>query len=76
MPYRRYDASDSNGDRYMDFVNKAKLFECVCKIGSRVDGIHDLPFFELVDKNERLKLINRKHLQKKDFYGYSSITNR
>ena len=46
-------ASDPNGDRYMDFINKAKLFESVCKIGSKVDGIKDLPFFELVENDER-----------------------
>ena len=50
-----FGASDPNGDRYMDFINKAKLFESVCKIGSRVDGIRDLPFFELVEKDERFK---------------------
>lgn len=50
-----FGASDSNGDRYMDFINKAKLFESVCKIGSKVDGIRDLPFFELMDKDERFK---------------------
>ena len=43
-----FGASDPNGNRYMDFINKAKLFESVCKIGSRVDGIRDLPFFELI----------------------------
>ena len=53
-----FGASDPNGDRYMDFINKAKLFESVCKIGSKVDGIRDLPFFELVEKDERFKLIN------------------
>ena len=50
-----FGASDPNGDRYIDFINKAKLFESVCKIGSRVDGIRDLPFFELVEKDERFK---------------------
>ena len=39
----------------MDFINKAKLFESVCKIGSKVEGVRDLPFFELVDKDERFK---------------------
>lgn len=38
---------------YMDFINKAKLFESVCKIGARVEGIRDLPFFEQVQKDER-----------------------
>lgn len=43
-----FGASDQNGDHYMDFINKAKLFESVCKIGARVEGIRDLPFFELI----------------------------
>ena len=50
-----FGASDSNGERYMDFINRAKLFESVCKIGSRVEGIRDLPFFELVKQDERFK---------------------
>ena len=48
-----FGASDSNADRYMDFINRAKLFESVCKIGSRVEGIRDLPFFELVKTDKR-----------------------
>lgn len=48
-----FGASDPYGNRYMDFINKAKLFESVCKIGSKVDGIRDLPFFELVKTDER-----------------------
>ena len=48
-----FGASDSNGDKYMDFINKAKLFESVCKIGSRVEGIRDEPFFELIQNDER-----------------------
>ena len=51
-----FGASDPNGDRYMDFINKAKLFESVCKIGSRIDGIRDLPFFELIQSDNRFKL--------------------
>ncbi len=48
-----FGASDPNGERYMDFINKAKLFESVCKIGTRVEGIRDLPFFELMKIDER-----------------------
>ena len=48
-----FGASDSNGERYMDFINNAKLFESVCKIGSRVEGVRDLPFFELMKQDER-----------------------
>ncbi len=32
-------ASDSNADCYMDFINRTKLFDCVCKIGARVESI-------------------------------------
>lgn len=48
-----FGASDPNGERYMDFINKAKLFESVCKIGAKVEGIRDLPFFELIQKDKR-----------------------
>lgn len=48
-----FGASDPNADRYMDFINKARLFESVCKIGARVEGIRDLPFFELVQTDKR-----------------------
>lgn len=50
-----FGAADQNADRYMDFINKAKLFESVCKIGPKVDGIRDLPFFELIDEDDRFK---------------------
>lgn len=52
-----FGSSDPNVDHYMDFINKAKLFESVCKIGSRVDGIRDLPFFELIKDDERFNNI-------------------
>ena len=48
-----FGANDPNSDRYMDFINKAKLFESVCKIGSKIDGIRDLPFFELLQIDDR-----------------------
>lgn len=48
-----FGASDPYGERYMDFINKAKIFESVCKIGSKVEGIRDLPFFELVKQDDR-----------------------
>ena len=51
-----FGASDQNGDKYMDFINKAKLFESVCKIGSKVEGIRDVPFFELVQEDQRFKV--------------------
>lgn len=49
----------------MDFINRAKLFESVCKIGSRVEGIRDLPFFELVKQDKRFNLRNEvSHAEK------------
>lgn len=44
-----------NSEGYMNFINKAKIFESVCKIGGLVEGIRDLPFFELVNQDERFK---------------------
>ncbi len=44
-----------NSEGYMNFINKAKIFESVCKIGGLVEGIRDLPFFELVKQDERFK---------------------
>ena len=48
-----FSASDPNGDRYMDFINKANKFESLCKLGQRVYGIRDLPYFELIKEDER-----------------------
>lgn len=47
-----FGASDSNADRYMDFINKAKIFESICKIGHKVYGIRDLPYFELIQSEK------------------------
>ena len=51
-----FGASDSNGEKYMDFINRARLFESVCKIGNRVEGIRDLPFFELIQNDSRFHI--------------------
>lgn len=48
-----FGSSDPNAESYMKFINNAKIFESVCKIGSKVNGIRDLPFFELVKQDER-----------------------
>lgn len=45
-----FGATDTNAERYMDRINKAKLFESVCKIGGDVSAMRDLPFFEYVKK--------------------------
>ncbi len=48
-----FGASDPNGEQYMDYINKAKIFESICKIGQRVCGIRDIPYFELIREDER-----------------------
>lgn len=48
-----FGASDTNSDRYMEYINKAKIFESICKIGQRVYGIRDLPYFELIKEDKR-----------------------
>lgn len=48
-----FGASDTNSDRYMEYINKAKIFESICKIGQRVCGIRDLPYFELIKEDKR-----------------------
>ncbi|MCQ2163596.1 MAG: DUF87 domain-containing protein [Bacteroidales bacterium] len=48
-----FGATDPHANDYSDFINGAKLFESICKLGSRVDGIRDLPFFELIQKDPR-----------------------
>ncbi len=50
-----FGAGDPNSDRYMDFINKANLFESLCKIGNRVDGMRDRPFFELIQSDLRFE---------------------
>lgn len=48
-----FGANDSNSEHYMSYINKAKIFESICKIGSRVESLRDLPFFELIKRDER-----------------------
>ena len=45
--------TDSYLDNYMSFIHKAKIFESLCKIGSMVKGIRDIPYYELIETDER-----------------------
>ena len=47
--------NDPHSNEYMTFINNAKLFESICKLGSRIEGIRDLPFFELIQQDDRFK---------------------
>lgn len=50
-----FGAADNNYQGYIDFITNAKQFESICKLGNQVVGMRDLPFFELIKKDERFK---------------------
>ncbi|MCF0186343.1 MAG: ATP-binding protein, partial [Bacteroidaceae bacterium] len=47
--------TESNLDNYASFLNKAKVFESICKLGNFVTTIRDLPFFQLMQEDPRFK---------------------
>ena len=50
-----FGAADTNYQGYMDFITNAKKFESICKLGNTIVGIRDLPYFELIQSDERFK---------------------
>lgn len=48
-----FGAADNNYQGYMDFITNAKKFESICKLGNTIVGIRDLPYFELIQTDER-----------------------
>ena len=50
-----FGAADTNYQGYMDFITNAKKFESICKLGNTIVGIRDLPYFELIQTDERFK---------------------
>lgn len=48
-----FGAADTNYQGYMDFITNAKKFESICKLGNTIVGIRDIPYFELIEKDER-----------------------
>ena len=50
-----FGANDPYADTYSTLINKAGLFESVCKIGNRVESMKDFPFFRLVEEDARFK---------------------
>ena len=48
-----FGTADAHLEKYMEFVNNAKLFESVCKIGHEVYALKDIPYFELVEHDAR-----------------------
>ncbi|MBP5563334.1 MAG: DUF87 domain-containing protein [Bacteroidales bacterium] len=48
-----FGSADNNYQGYMDFITNAKKFESICKLGNTIVGIRDLPYFELIQTDER-----------------------
>ena len=52
--------NDPHSNDYMTYINNAKIFESICKLGSCVEGIRDLPFFELIQQDGRFQPNNQE----------------
>lgn len=50
-----FGSADNNYQGYMDFITNAKKFESICKLGNNIVGMRDIPYFELVENDERFK---------------------
>lgn len=48
-----FGATDTHLNQYMDFISSAQKFESVCKIGHQVNGVRDLPYFQLIQNDDR-----------------------
>lgn len=48
-----FGATDTHLNQYMDFISNAQKFESVCKIGHQVNGMRDLPYFQLIQSDDR-----------------------
>lgn len=48
-----FGATDTHLNQYMDFISNAQKFESVCKIGHQVNGVRDLPYFQLIQTDDR-----------------------
>ena len=53
-----FGAADSKYQGYMDFITNAKKFESICKLGNTIVCIRDLPYFELIQSDERFINLN------------------
>ena len=50
-----FGAADSNYEGYINFITNAKKFESICKLGNQVVSMHDVPYFRLIQEDERFK---------------------
>jgi len=48
-----FGAADTHLNQYMDFISNSKKFESICKIWQKVYGIRDIPYFELIESDNR-----------------------
>ncbi|MDE6338365.1 MAG: hypothetical protein K2K97_01085, partial [Muribaculaceae bacterium] len=48
-----FGATDPHLNQYMDFISNAQKFESVCKIGHQVNGVRNLPYFQLIQEDSR-----------------------
>lgn len=48
-----FGATDPRLESYMEFINNAKTFDSICRIGSLVAVIRDLPYFRLLETDPR-----------------------
>lgn len=54
--YSIFGATDPNIDTYMTFISKAQIFNSICKIGTYAPTqMIDLPYFRLIEEDERFK---------------------
>lgn len=54
-----FGSADPHVDKYIECVNRAKMFHCVCKVGHEVYSLRDLPYFELIEQDARFKTLNQ-----------------
>ena len=47
--------SDPNIERYMSYIINAVTFQSVCKLGNQINYIEDIPYFKLINVDERFK---------------------
>lgn len=50
-----FGASDPNLERYMSYITNAVTFQSICKLGNQVNYIEDVPYFKLVESDERFR---------------------
>ena len=50
-----FGASDPNLERYMSYITNAVTFQSICKLGNQVNYIEDVPYFKLIESDERFR---------------------